>query len=133
MFSNRATTKIMHKCNYKTLQKPLYNINKRSASLQFKSVPFTNFSTPDTTGTVIASGYTKFDSNVMYAGAAIEEWSMSFPNDTKQKLLTIGASISNTRFSDNTVTLNATLTLTDGGLEKICDPQMTALIFAYCE
>jgi hypothetical protein len=87
---------------------------------------------PDNSGNLTGSGSYIFPSNVTSAGAALQGWSVSYPDNDDHNVLTVGAKIFNTVFTGNTVTFQGTVTLADDSGNKAGTGTMEVLVIAYC-
>ena len=81
--------------------------------------------------TIYGQGSVTFDTNVISAGGAIQQWDVDF-KDGQNNINYVGASVYNVQHSGTTVTFQVSLTLSPDKGHPI-EGTVTALIIAYCE
>jgi hypothetical protein len=102
------------------------------SSTYITTVPVT-LSGPDNSGNLTGSGSYTFPSNVTSAGAAIQGWSVSYPDDDDHNVLAVGAKVTNTVFTGPNVSFQGTVTLADDSGNKAGTGTLEVLVIAYCQ
>jgi hypothetical protein len=95
--------------------------------MNFQPVTITEFSGPDGNGTITATHTVSFSSNIIGAGAALQDWKISYGSDDHH-LKTCGAGISNVSWNGTSVTFTVSLTLIDGSNNKISSSNAKAVV-----